>query len=311
MDRTALLRAGVALVALSAIGVAAAPPPSPADPSPSLGELWQEPTDLAARDLFYGPWGDSNAPDGRAEFTFISPKKVGTNPGMTVSDSSGREWHVKQGREAQPEVVVSRVLSAVGYHQPPVYFLQSFTVVKEGATQAEAGGRFRLTVKGVKHNGSWVWTESPFVGTPPHQGLLVILVLLNSADLKNVNNAVYNVQEGFGDQRRWFVVRDLGTSLGDTNRFDPTPNDALVFARKRFITGVADGHVQFDYRGVHSGLLKTITPADVRWACRLLAGLTDRQWQDAFRAGGYGAQDAALFLQRIHQKIAEGSRIGS
>ena len=46
---------------------------------------------------------------------------------MIVVDSLNREWSVKQeahGRTAEGpiEVVLSRVLSAVGYRQPPVYF---------------------------------------------------------------------------------------------------------------------------------------------------------------------------------------------
>src|SRR5205814_4652573 len=136
----------------------------------------------------------------------------GTSPGMTVVDPVGRTWHVKQGREGPPEVVVSRILSAVGYHQPPVYFLPSFSIVKAGIVRMEPGGRFRLSVQGLTHRGHWIWEKSPFVGTPPYQGLLVVLVILNSADLKNVNNTVYDVT-GHGDVRRWFVVRDLGTSL--------------------------------------------------------------------------------------------------
>ena len=99
---------------------------------PDLSELWVEPRDLALRDLHHGPWGAAYAPDPAAEYRFVAPKKGGVNPGMTVRDPRGREWKVKQppntGRNAEGpiEVVLSRVLSAVGYHQPPVYFLPAF-----------------------------------------------------------------------------------------------------------------------------------------------------------------------------------------
>ena len=37
-----------------------------------------------------------------------------------------------------------------------------------------------------------------------------------------------------------------------------------------------------------------------------LDALTDAQWQDAFRAGGYSKELADRFIRRLEQKIAEG-----
>jgi hypothetical protein len=88
--------------------------------------LWEPPTGLHDRNLFYGPWGARLQPDPHAVYTFVRRKTNGTNPGVIVRDPQGREWHVKQSKGSSPhpegpvEVVVSRVLSAVGYHQPPV-----------------------------------------------------------------------------------------------------------------------------------------------------------------------------------------------
>src|SRR6185436_6316335 len=116
-----------------------------------LPELWEQPKDLAARDLYNGPWGSTRAPDPHAVYTFVRPKQGGANPGVVVRDPNGREWHVKQpprggnrGDEGPSEVVLSRVLSALGYHQPPVYYLRSFTMATGSQTAVEPGGRFRL-----------------------------------------------------------------------------------------------------------------------------------------------------------------------
>jgi hypothetical protein len=208
-------------------------------------------------------------------------------------------------------VVVSRVLSAVGYHQPPVYFLPSFTLGDGRELRMVRGGRFRLSLDTLKSRGHWAWEENPFVGTQPYQGLLVILVLLNSADLKNSNNTLYDLQSPKGGVARWFVVRDLGTALGETGRFDPTPNSPTHFDRKPFIVGVRNGFVDFGYHAVHASLVRErITPDDVRWASGLLSGLTDRQWHDIFRTAGYDAVDAERFIRRVTQKIEEGLRIG-
>ncbi len=130
-------------------------PPSEAP----LAELWQEPSDLARRNLFDGPWGGELAPDPDAIYTFVERKQQGTNPGVTVTDPRGREWHVKQpphntqGAEGPIEVTLSRVLSAVGYHQPPVYFLPRLSFVDAKGVHVEPGGRFRLTEKSLKHRG--------------------------------------------------------------------------------------------------------------------------------------------------------------
>ena len=53
----------------------------------------------------------------------------------------------------------------------------------------------------------------------------------------------------------------------------PRRNDPALFERNRFITGVTDGFVRFDYHGWHQELLqRRITPEDVAWACELVGG---------------------------------------
>jgi hypothetical protein len=218
---------------------------------------------------------------------------------------------VKQGTEAQPEVVLSHVLWALGYHQPPVYYLPSFTLTDTSGAHPERGGRFRLTDASLKNRGQWLWQQNPFVGTTPYQGLLVVLVMFNSADLKNENNTLYEVKRSRNNAHWWYIVRDLGSSLGATGRFNPKENDPDIFERRRFITGVTDGYVDFDYGAINKALVHhRITPGDVGWAAGLLARLTDRQWADAFRGAGYEPPVANRFIRRLHEKIAEGQRLG-
>jgi hypothetical protein len=289
-------------------------PTMPASEAP-MAEFWEQPADVPSRDLYYGPWGRGRAPDPNATFTFVERKQHGTNPGVTVTDSLGREWHVKQpphndqGAEGPIEVTLSRVLSAVGYHQPPIYFLPRLSIADAKGTHAEPGGRFRLSDKSIKRAGEWSWQQNPFTGTRPHQGLLVILVMFNASDLKNDNNALYEVkQSGEGVARR-YVVRDLGTALGETARLAPQRGDPDIFAREPFILGVKDGFVTFNYHGWHRELFTHISPEDVVWASELLGQLTDQQWRDAFRAGGFEPALADRFIGRLHEKIAEGRRL--
>src|SRR3979411_1277133 len=107
-------------------------PPSEAP----LAELWEHPEHIASVDLCYGPWGREPAPYPHAIYTFVERKQEGTNPGVTVEDPDGREWHVKQpphndqGAEGPTEVTLSRVLSAVGSHQTPAYYLPALSMTE-------------------------------------------------------------------------------------------------------------------------------------------------------------------------------------
>ena len=111
----------------------------PATPAQSA-ELWEAPNDLAERNLFDGPWGKDLAPNPTTTYTFVSAKTVGISPGFAVTDDEGQEWSVKQGPEAKVEVVMSRVLSAVGYHQPPVYYLPQWTLSGGPSSTHAVGG---------------------------------------------------------------------------------------------------------------------------------------------------------------------------
>jgi hypothetical protein len=285
----------------------------PGAPTPGQSaELWEAPTDLQERDLFDGPWGKALAPNPATTYAFVSKKSVGVSPGFAVTDDQGMEWSVKQGPEARVEVVMSRVLSAVGYHQPPVYYLPRWTISGGPAEGEQPEGRFRPKHTVLKDEGPWSWQENPFIGTRPYNGLRVLMMILNESDLKNSNNSLYQLKGAGGTPdaaRRWYVVRDIGTALGETGRLDPQRNDPALFARTRFINRVKDGAVDFNYHGRHQELADHISPDDVRWMCDLLGQLRVEQWRDAFRAGGYEAPTAERFIVRIKEKIAEGQAL--
>ena len=313
---TALLIAIVA-VSLGACGRMSVKQPATQPTAPVAGaSLWERPANLTSRDLYYGPWGEENAPNPADTFKFVEAKRTGVNPGMTVLDSKGREWSVKQPlpggveNEGQVEVVVSRLLSAIGYHQPPVYFVPAFTVKDDWGTHVEVGGRFRLKHETMKDAGEWSWQENPFIGKPEFNGLLTILMMLNSTDLKNSNNTLYEVRKG-DLVEQWYVSRDVGAALGDINAFAPFKDNPAAFERTPFVLGVTNGHVDFAYKGLYKNLVRErITPQEVAWASNLLGQLSEKQWQDAFRAGGYEADEANRFIRKLRAKIDEGRALG-
>ena len=73
---------------------------------------------------------------------------------------------------------------------------------------------------------------------------------------------------------------------------------------------VRDGFVRFDYRGWHQELVRRrITREDAAWAGHLIAQLSDRQWRDAFRAGGYAPDLAERFIAPLYANIAQAQRL--
>ena len=308
----------VVLAAALALGVSAcagAKPPVQATPPVPGAAIWEEPTDLASRDLYHGPWGRERAPDAKGIYRLVERKHTGVNPGMTVKDSSGREWSVKQpypgglDNEGRVEVTVSRLLSAVGYPQPPVYYLETFQLEDDWGVHTEVCGRFRLKDSALKEVDLWRWEENPFVGTKPYQGLLVLLMMFNSSDLKNSNNSLYEHRRA-GRVEQWYVVRDIGAALGDTNLLVPRKGNPELFERSPFIVGVNNGHVQFAYNGWYKNLVRDrVTPDEVVWASSLLGGLSERQLSDAFRAGGYEPEITQRFVRALRAKIDEGKAV--
>jgi hypothetical protein len=193
-----------------------------------------------------------------------------------------------------------------------------------GAGGPQPAGRFRPSLPSQQVVGDWSWYENPFVGSRPFGGLIVANLILNSWDWKTSNNKIYESSEPGQGVRRWFVVRDLGASLGKTTYpavlkwfrlrgfGQGTRNDLPGFEAQGFIIGV-DGDMRpiFDYNGIYRDVIDTVTLADVEWACGLLIRLTDEQWRQAFRAGGYAPDQTARFVTKIKAKIARGLELSA
>ncbi|HYU42349.1 MAG TPA: hypothetical protein VEQ84_09365 [Vicinamibacteria bacterium] len=303
------------LMATLLLAFGCTPTPKPAvpgeAPSPDLAQLWSEPTDIAARDLFHGPGGPDLMPLPKSVFTLIAKDDKGFSPGYHVRDLQGTKWSVKYGPEAQSEVVASRITWAVGYHQPPTYHVADWQLVgADIAPDTAPAGRFRPELPGWHHSGTWSWARNPFVGTQPYRGLIVLMHLLSNWDLLDDNTALYAVDPPVHGASVVYVVRDLGAALGKTKGppSHNTRNDIDDFEEQGFIRGVGeDGYVRFDdTRWRHEKLYHQITPADVRWTCDLLRRLSPRQWENAFRAARYEPALANRFIRRLQEKVQMG-----
>jgi hypothetical protein len=282
-----------------------------------IEQLWVEPRDLETRNLIDGVGGSSLAPNKSTPYEVIAEDDSGFSPGYTVRDAEGTQWNVKLGIEAQPEVVASRILWAIGYHQPAVYLLPTWEL--SGAqSQTQPVARFRRESVDERVVGNWSWYENPFVTTQPFKGLLVANLILNNWDWKTSNNKIYEIKANDGASRRVYVVRDLGASLGKTTfprLLSATPlrglgqgtrNDIKGFEEQGFVRKIEGQRVTFDYHGIYEPLVGALTVNDVIWTCRLMARISDRQWQDAFRAAGYQEAEQRRYITKLKSKISEG-----
>ena len=190
-----------------------------------LAQFWTPPADLAPRDLFLGP-ALTPAPDATRPLEFVSKKRTGFSAGYDVTDASGRESSVKLGPEAQTEVVASRLVWAAGYHQPPTFYVSRWTLAGGPSPGVQDGARFRPKAPLVSR-GSWSWQQNPFVGSQPYRGLVVLMLLLNSTDLRNENNVIYELPQD-----------------------RPRRNDLESFAHAPLLTIDGEGHQRFAYRGL-------------------------------------------------------------
>jgi len=271
--------------------------------TPDLAELWQDPGNIAARDLRWGRGGKALHPSPETEYEFKALDAVGYSAGYDVVDPQGRKWDVKTGDEGQPEVVASRLLWAIGYHQPTVYYVPDWKL-KNGPVPKPLGGRFRFSAD---HDGigEWSWSENPFKGTRELKGLILANLLINNWDLKTSNNKIFSVPAAAGAQR-WFVAQDIGASFGKTGWPVGNRNSVDDYERQNFVVGVDNGRVQFDYQARHRELLEDITPDDVVWIAQLFARITDTQLADAFVAAEMPAETSERYIRKIKSKIQEG-----
>jgi hypothetical protein len=283
-----------------------------------VARLWQAPADVEQRDLFYGSGGEALVPDAEKPFTLVAVDRKGYSDGYDVRDVEGLEWSVKLGPEAQTEVVMSRILWALGYHQPPTYYVPRWTLTGAQAGPQEAG-RFRPKLPDATVVGEWSWYENDFLNTQAFKGLVVANVLLNNWDWKTSNNKIYEVTApNGGGVQRLAIVQDLGASLGKTGYpvllswlpmrglGQGSRNNLEDFESQGFIKSVDGTKVDFHDRGIHKSLVDTLTVADVVWTCRLLTRLSDEQWHDAFRAAGYDDDHTRRYVAKIKTKIAQG-----
>jgi hypothetical protein len=302
--------------------------------------LWREPSDIASRNLLYGPGGAEHQPPHTV--TFISEDLEGSNPKFVVRGEDGVKWKLKLGAEGKPETVASRLIWAVGYFVNEDYFLSELQVkslpahLHRGQKYVGANGlmhdlRLKRNVNDEKKIGNWEWRHNPFTDTRELNGLRVMMALINNWDLKDANTSIYREKHsGDGESPVLiYMVTDLGSSFG-TTRLEKSHEKAKgnldSYVHSKFIRKVDADFVDFDdpHRPTVLAVLsphefvsrlnmewigRHIPRADAKWIGQLLAQLSPEQIRDAFRAAGYTSEEVEGFARVVESRIAELNRL--
>ena len=294
--------------------------------------FWRDPSDIASRNLFYGPGGRDHQP--RGPFMFVKEDREGSNPKFTVTGSDGVEWKAKLGVEARPETVATRIVWAIGYAADQDYFLDEIHVsglpehLHRGQSLVGAGGsirnvRLEREQKGHKL-GTWKWKRSPFEHTREFNALRVVMAVINDWDLKDANNSRREIATKTGKEQV-FYISDLGATFGTNAIARPrskSKGDLCSYQESAFIKKITPDYIDFAtpkrppvvflvspfefMRRVHLDWIGHRIPrADARWTGELLGRLSVRQIEDAFRAAGYSPWEIEGFTKVVRSRIEE------
>jgi hypothetical protein len=276
--------------------------------------LWQEPTDIASRDLLLGAGGEALKPD-LSKVTFVRDQKGGGfSINYRVKDGAGKVWVAKLGKEAQPETASSRLVWAVGYiteinHLVPCVHIEGAPEPRYKVKRCEGDGfanvKFEARPEDVKRLEPWSWTNNAFSGTKEFQGMVVLMSLLNNWDLKDDNNRILYVPAGAnGQPELQYIISDLGATFGKTGGIiSHNRNAPEDFVKSKFVEGVEGSRVRFAYGGKNAGLFKNISVEHTKWIGGLLSQLSDQQIGDAFRAANYSPEEIEVLTRAVRARI--------
>jgi hypothetical protein len=308
-----------------------------AGPRPLLGarhRLWRDPGQVERLDMRSGPGGPSLVPV--PPFPYLEEHASGSQPTVSARDGHGRRWRVKWGHEVQPETFAVRLAWACGYFAEITHLVASGTIEGAGtlsraASCLDAKGRFTNArfelddpdVEKLFEEHSWSWTGNPFVGTPELAGLKILLMLISNWDNKDQrdvargsNTAIYVARLSRWTREAQYLIVDWGGSMGrwggtivTRGRWDPA---GFAAQTPQFVTGVANGLVQFGYAGQRTmDARANIRVEDVQWLCRYLGRMTDDQLRAALDASGATPEENASFAASLRDRIDQLRQVGA
>jgi hypothetical protein len=146
------------------------------------------------------------------------------------------------------------------------------------------------------------------------------MAVMNNWDLKDINNAVYQTRGEPVEDR--YLVSDLGASFGPTGLNWMAKGKPAAYCTSKWIKAISPEFIDFNVPsgpamnyyvdfydlGQRLSLLwlgHHIARQDARWMGDLPARLSSGQIRDAFRAGGYSADEVEQLSTVLERRIGE------
>jgi len=298
---------------------------------PGEDVLWRDPGDPSMLDFQNGIGGKENRP--QPPFRFVSEDLSGTTPKINLTDSRGRNWNVKWGREGQSSAFCTRLLWACGYYVTPEYFVESGRIENvRDLTRAKSrvakdgsfvNARFQLRRGSPKYlrGQSWTWTRNPFAGTRELNGLRLLLLLVSNWDSKDARDVVSDPAGGFkmdsnlaifaddssGARRYLYTDDDWGAAMGKWGGvFGRTKWDCKGFGEQtsQFLKVQNDGSFEWGYEGKRrKDITEDIRPADIQWLLTYLGKITEEQIRSGLAASGATPVEIDCYSQNLLKRI--------
>jgi hypothetical protein len=290
--------------------------------------IWREPTASDLADLRFGPGGEPMQP--APPYHFVREHFEGSRPCVAVRDRYDRLWRVKWGNEAKPETFAVRFAWALGYFSEVTHLIAEGRILgasnlhRASALIEQDGSfhdaRFELEDESVRaffDEYSWAWNDNPFLGTPELSGLKMVNMLLSNWDTKDrrdvsrgSNTAIFEYRLSRSRREARYLISDWGGAMGrwGTNvvsrgRWDVAGYEAQT---PDFVTGVADGFVQFSYQGQRTAeIARGITVADAAWFYAWAARLTEGALCSGLIASGASEEEAGRFARALLDRIRQ------
>ena len=268
-------------------------------PPAQIAELWVEP-EREPRSLL-GRRRQARWRPIRRRPTRSSRSSAAASAAATPStDPTSREWSAKFPPEAPTEVVASRLLWGIGYHQPPIYYLAEWQAEKATSPNPQLPARFREKdarlprPRDATAPGRTTRTRSS--ARAQLNGLLVA-----AGDARQLGSQG-RAERASTRSRSRSKARGAGTSRATSARRSAAPACSTRRAATRGLRADAVHHRRRQRPRARSTIAAGTTCCSTTSRRPTCAGSAsgcqrsrDAQWHDAFRAGGYPPADRRPF----------------
>ncbi len=199
----------------------------------------------------------------------------------TLSDLK-RDWEIYYTRDAiRKRYPIEKYIAQTGSDESG-----NFVIFTDGLLQAK--------IPEIKRLGGWQFSDLGNESLREARALTVVQLWLENTDFRVFDNNKLIFRETPSGIERSHIIADLGVTFGFLYGEKPDLfKDTMVASRN-------DRDITFNYRSVESVSTKhKLTFSDVKWASRLIAGLTRNQIEQAVAIGHWPSCIQTIYVEKL------------